>query len=138
MTVRPKTKLIPPVSPYVDPDGAAQFLWVAPQTLANWRLSGGGPPFAKIRGTILYAVADLISFVESKKVQSTSAVEYRGPAGGRPSTLSRLDRDGRTELAARVRAGELSASAAAIAAGFRKSAFTQTEDQPAPLASPAE
>jgi hypothetical protein len=34
--------------------------------------------------------------------------------------LARLDRDGHHELAAKVRAGELSANAAAIEAGFRK------------------
>lgn len=34
--------------------------------------------------------------------------------------LARLDRDGHAELAAKVRAGELSANAAAITAGFRK------------------
>ena len=34
--------------------------------------------------------------------------------------LARLDRDGLTELAGKVRAGEMSANAAAIAAGFRK------------------
>jgi hypothetical protein len=34
--------------------------------------------------------------------------------------LARLDRDGHTELAAKVRAGKLSANAAAIEAGFRK------------------
>ena len=34
--------------------------------------------------------------------------------------LARLDRDGHTELAANVRAGELSATAAAIEVGFRK------------------
>jgi hypothetical protein len=34
--------------------------------------------------------------------------------------LARLDRDQRDELAAKVRAGEMSANAAAIEAGFRK------------------
>lgn len=34
--------------------------------------------------------------------------------------LARLDRDGKTDLAAKVRDGELSANAAAIEAGFRK------------------
>jgi ElaB/YqjD/DUF883 family membrane-anchored ribosome-binding protein len=34
--------------------------------------------------------------------------------------LARLDRDGHAELAAKVRAGKLSANAAAIEAGFRK------------------
>jgi hypothetical protein len=34
--------------------------------------------------------------------------------------LARLDRDGFAELAAKVRAGQLSANAAAIRAGFRK------------------
>lgn len=42
--------------------------------------------------------------------------------------LARLDRDGHAELAARVRAGEMSANAAAIAAGYRK-ASTQLEKQ---------
>jgi hypothetical protein len=43
-------------------------------------------------------------------------------AGGstRAYTLARLDRDGFTDLAAKVRAKELSANAAAQAAGFRK------------------
>jgi hypothetical protein len=42
--------------------------------------------------------------------------------------LARLDRDGHTELAARVRAGHLSAHAAAGAAGFHKKAFTVPAD----------
>jgi hypothetical protein len=40
--------------------------------------------------------------------------------GGAPYILARLDRDGLTELAAQVRAGTISANAAAIKAGFRK------------------
>lgn len=39
---------------------------------------------------------------------------------GRDYDLARLNRDGHTELAAKVRAGKLSANAAAIEAGFRK------------------
>jgi hypothetical protein len=42
--------------------------------------------------------------------------------------LARLDRDGHTELAARVRAGDLGAHAAAGAAGFHKKAFSVPAD----------
>jgi hypothetical protein len=44
----------------------------------------------------------------------------KAPPNARAYILARLDRDGYTELAAKVRAGTMSANAAAIEAGFRK------------------
>jgi hypothetical protein len=84
MPVRPKVPPSPPAPLYTDPNGAAQFLLNSPQTLANWRLSGQGPPFSKVGNKILYAVADLIAFVAERKVNSTSEVEYFGKPRGRP------------------------------------------------------
>lgn len=50
---------------------------------------------------------------------ANSTLKNRGSTS-RAYILARLDRDGLNDLAARVRAGELSASAAAHAAGWRK------------------
>jgi hypothetical protein len=47
MNHRPKAQPSPPVTPFLDSSGAAQFLLAAPQTLANWRLKGEGPVFSK-------------------------------------------------------------------------------------------
>jgi hypothetical protein len=84
MARRPKTPPIKPESPYTDADGAAAFLLVAPQTLANWRITGEGPPFSKVGHRILYSIADLTAFVAERKVNSTSELEYRGKTRGRP------------------------------------------------------
>lgn len=50
----------------------------------------------------------------------TSLSEATGRGTSRVYILARLERDGHDDLAARVRAGEMSANAAAIEAGFRK------------------
>ena len=84
MPVRPKVQPSPPPSPFVDSHGAAQFLCVAEQTIANWRLRGGGPPFSKIGAKILYDIADLVRFVAERKVKSTSEITYTGRRRGRP------------------------------------------------------
>ena len=60
-----------------DSTGAARFLsgdgkLISAGTLANWRVKGRGPRYAKIGGRVLYDEADLISFVESCKRSSTS------------------------------------------------------------------
>ncbi|MBV8737677.1 MAG: hypothetical protein JO007_10535, partial [Alphaproteobacteria bacterium] len=52
----------------------------------------------------------------------------RGTSSG--YTLARLDRDGHTDLAAKVRSREISAHAAAIEAGFRRPTVTITDDVP--------
>lgn len=45
---------------------------IAVRTLNNWRTNGGGPPFVKIGGAVLYKVADLLKWEESRTVNSTS------------------------------------------------------------------
>jgi hypothetical protein len=86
MTVRHKAQPTPPASPYTDTNGAASFLLNSAQTMANWRLKGGGPPFSKIGKKVIYAVSDLLAFIEARKVTSTSQLEYRGRKRGRPPT----------------------------------------------------
>jgi hypothetical protein len=119
MPVRPKIPTSPPPSPFVDSHGAATYLCISEQTLAAWRLKGLGPRFAKLNTKIVYRIDDLRAFATERTVTSTSQIAYHGRPRGRPPILDRLDREGHAELAARVRAGELSISAAAFEAGFK-------------------
>lgn len=51
---------------------AADFLRLAPRTLANKRVTGNGPAFIKAGGRVLYARADLRAFLEGNRRRSTS------------------------------------------------------------------
>jgi predicted DNA-binding transcriptional regulator AlpA len=51
--------------PYLSPNETADFLGVATQTLANWRVIGSGPRHRKIGRLIRYSRADLIAWIES-------------------------------------------------------------------------
>lgn len=51
---------------------AAKYLDVAPNTLANWRVRGGGPNYSKIGRTVVYAVVDLDDFRAQRRRASTS------------------------------------------------------------------
>ncbi len=68
-----------------DPDGlmveneAAHLLAVSQRTLQAWRLRGGGPRFVKAGRAIRYRRRDLIDWMETNAVFSTSAL----PAGPR-------------------------------------------------------
>lgn len=53
---------------------------ISPRTLANWRVIGQGPTFTKIGGRVLYHVADVQAWEESRRAGSTS--EYGGEAFG--------------------------------------------------------
>lgn len=57
---------------------AAASLALSPKTLANWRVSGGGPRFCKIGGRIAYRKADLQAFLEANLKVSTSDIGKGG------------------------------------------------------------
>ena len=60
---------------YLNAVEAATFIGAAAQTLAKWRCNGGGPPFIRLsRGRIMYAVDDLIAWMDARRVTSTSEV----------------------------------------------------------------
>jgi hypothetical protein len=42
------------------------------QTLAKWRIEGGGPPFTKVGRMVVYDIRDLRAFVDARKPRSTS------------------------------------------------------------------
>jgi hypothetical protein len=45
---------------------------VKPQTLANWRNLGEGPPFTKVGGKVLYPEDRLEAWLQQRTVNSTS------------------------------------------------------------------
>ena len=51
---------------------AAQYLGISQSTLAKWRLYGTGPLFCKLGGIVVYDVADLNEFTDSRRRLSTS------------------------------------------------------------------
>jgi hypothetical protein len=56
---------------------------VSPRTLERWRCFGGGPPFLKINGRVLYRLEDIEAF---------EAGQLRMPAGrDKGSATGRLD-----------------------------------------------
>lgn len=51
----------------------AEFLNLAPPTLAKWRLQGGGPTFVRLGGRIFYRRSTLEQFLSEKTFPHTSA-----------------------------------------------------------------
>lgn len=58
------------------PPRAAAFLGVSPRTLAKWRWEGVGPPFKRAGRCILYAPADLDSWLASRTFTSTAEADH--------------------------------------------------------------
>jgi hypothetical protein len=51
---------------------AAEYLRCSPGHLANLRVEGGGPPYTKKTGRVLYDIADLDRWLSDGKQRSTS------------------------------------------------------------------
>jgi Helix-turn-helix domain len=62
---------------FLNAQEAAAFLRISTVTLARWRIEGCGPPFRKFGRRVLYARADLISWAEAQRRQSTSATLHK-------------------------------------------------------------
>jgi predicted DNA-binding transcriptional regulator AlpA len=56
----------------LDQGEAARFLGLSKATLARWRCLGGGPPFVKLGGRVLYARQRLKEFVQLHERFSTN------------------------------------------------------------------
>ena len=61
-----------PIDRYVDEGKAAEFLSLSRSYIRKIRLTGGGPPYAKLGGAVRYRVSELITWAEAKTVKSTS------------------------------------------------------------------
>ena len=51
---------------------AAAYVRLGKPTMERFRISGGGPVFVKLGGAVRYRKADLDSWVETRRVRSTS------------------------------------------------------------------
>lgn len=58
---------------------AAQFLGLAPSTLAKLRLSGNGPVYCKLGRRVVYRTEDLATWLESRVARNTSDADARLP-----------------------------------------------------------
>ncbi len=52
---------------YLDNDAAASFLGLQPNTLEVWRSQATGPAFVRVGRKVMYAVADLRSWMEERR-----------------------------------------------------------------------
>jgi predicted DNA-binding transcriptional regulator AlpA len=50
---------------------AAEYLRFSASQLNNWRSEGGGPPFCKLGGRVLYRLKDLDRWLDARTVRST-------------------------------------------------------------------
>lgn len=48
---------------------AAEYLGLHPRTLDNWRSQGCGPRYVRVGRRIVYRVADLETYIESRTVE---------------------------------------------------------------------
>lgn len=51
---------------------AAAYVRLGKPTMERFRISGGGPVFVKLGGAVRYRKADLDSWIETRRVRSTS------------------------------------------------------------------
>ena len=49
---------------------AAKVLKIGEASLANWRSQGNGPTYIKVGSKVLYALADLHSYLAKRKISS--------------------------------------------------------------------
>jgi predicted DNA-binding transcriptional regulator AlpA len=56
---------------------AAKMLGLAPSTLAKLRLNGNGPLYCKLGRRVVYRVADLEHWLQSRTVRDTSDADAR-------------------------------------------------------------
>lgn len=59
-------------TPTLDTPSAARFLGLSPRTLETWRVRGGGPPYVKAGGRVVYRAASLEQWLQDRERTSTS------------------------------------------------------------------
>jgi hypothetical protein len=62
---------------YLNTDDAARLLGLSKQTLARWRVEGGGPRYSKLGSRVAYRRADLEAFAGGNTFDHTSQYEAR-------------------------------------------------------------
>ena len=77
-------------TPYLTNAEAAQWLRLSPRTLEKLRVIGGGPRFRKLRRRVVYAVADLEVWSNSRAFEMTSDPGY-SPDGEHAQELAKTN-----------------------------------------------
>src|SRR5262249_40088866 len=83
------------LSIFLDTRETASLLRISPVTLNRWRIEGKGPAYRKFGRRVLYARADLVTWSEAQRRQSTSQaarVPRSSGSAGLRSTQWRRDR----------------------------------------------
>jgi hypothetical protein len=76
MTSTPTPSAVTRADRYLTNDEAATFLRLSPRTLEKQRVIGGGPRFRKFGRRVLYAIADLETWADSRAFEMTSDPNY--------------------------------------------------------------
>jgi excisionase family DNA binding protein len=66
------TPTVQPTAPHhtvVDTMGAAEYVGLHPRTLENWRSQGRGLRYLRVGRRIVYRIADLEAYLESRVVE---------------------------------------------------------------------
>ncbi len=50
----------------------ARYLGISPRTMEKWRITGGGPPYMKVNGLVLYDLQRVDEWLEAHVRRSTS------------------------------------------------------------------
>src|SRR3546814_18400838 len=77
--VRPATAAVTTTAQpqrYLTNDEDADYLRLSPRTLEKQRVIGGGPKFRKFGGRVMYAVAALHAWADTRSYEATSNPEY--------------------------------------------------------------
>jgi hypothetical protein len=72
----PQAAAVSPPARYLTNDEAAGYLRLSPRTLEKQRVIGGGPRFRKFGRRVMYAVADLDAWADTRSFEATSDPEY--------------------------------------------------------------
>ncbi|MGI4813666.1 MAG: helix-turn-helix transcriptional regulator [Janthinobacterium lividum] len=76
-TLSPSTEAPTLIAPrFLTNDEASALLRLSPRTLEKHRVIGGGPRFRKFGRRVMYAVADLIAWADTRTFQATCDLEY--------------------------------------------------------------
>ncbi|MBF0213383.1 MAG: helix-turn-helix domain-containing protein [Magnetococcales bacterium] len=79
----PAQQVVPPIWSALRQPDAARFIGLSESTLEKMRCRGDGPLFSKLGRTVVYDRANLVAWMEARKVKSTSEADARRAEGWR-------------------------------------------------------
>ena len=74
---------------YIDTDAVAELTGISRSTLEKWRLRDDRIPFIRAGRSVRYSVAEVRSWMNERRVLSTSAAPVQTPASDQSSSHQR-------------------------------------------------